>query len=1396
MKFLIGGKFPIKSFRGKNRCKMSIAKEEIFELCNAKKVIYSKIFEKAYNHVFTFKDDSSQIITFSLILHERVKEVETKTNNRLTGGMYHLIWIEHFLNHLYKKQNFSDLQKICIFYKSMGQQNLDQLLLFIIETYLYISSSRFLSTESLFKVIKLFDQPKESQYNQLCLTWKTLEVVHCFVKERIETFKKNEIIRQYLQESINIIELGQKWDPILQKTKFIKLDTETYSFLKRTKETLAKISGDSKVEQCSVEGVKLFNASVGLFNEKKYNESILKLKEAISIFEQSNDKAKLERVLALMGKVYYAQNIYEDSMNFFEKAIHSSDLSQETFKFYIEQFEKCKYKLKYFKRTLYSEKLKREENILILNEELKALKSTSCLYGDNTYKEQLVIVEKLLEYIYKEKCIERVMLILEKQKICCSIDYNLSTLTEAISNCQKCIEIVKDSSYDDLAICYAEMGIYQLHFDILSKKEKLNEWKKYKENDDTIQICNLILPMMKKGKELKYFKGAIKIWKALIEKSNVQNFKKYFKDLDKSFDHLESISNLIKYYGYHSLYIQSLEVLIMFNKLREEDDGIIKTKLAEIMIDLGNTSKAQQLLEEKVDNPYYDLIQVYYEMEKGNLSDINKILTDILSKCKGSLDYLSLCRYFIAQVYFYENDQSAIDSCLQGLSSSIKKFSNSQIIEKVQDKQMNDDQIENLNQTDFTSVCKSLLQLAKIYESRGFFKESTHTLLQGLFLSLSSSSDVFVLQYLYLLGELEKKRNRYSKSNLYLQVAESLWNYFDEIYKIDNRYQYLSHLLQLGDLYRLTGDFQQSQETFEKGFSFIEKIKDDIDQESYQFRSITCSFYLSYSDLQNEKGIDPKNSLMKVSNIKLLIPEEAKVNYYLGKYYLIQGDQKKAEEYFTKVYDLTSLLIPSLSRGSLSSLALLSKEDHYISSFFSNISMNLGLRLKKLGLSKSQSLSDSFSSLNMNNNIFNPDTADFLKEFQEILPEDMNVCTLSLSFDYSKLIISRITKDKDPIVIEIPLIKSKSEISNLIKINNISNLEENKLKKGKDGEQWRSEIKKSIKEDQESTLYNVLSEFEKILEESNESTKSQITDKKIWWKKRHELDNRMKNLTEYIEHILLSQWKGIISESILSTSDSSKLENLFCEKFKQCGYENKKELKSTVIKSRKKSTESVKKVHTILILDKLIQKLPWENLPILKDKSISRMPSLMFLYLHLLSCKTEIDLSKTFYVLNPSGDLINTQKTFEGYFKEKGWEGTNQITSNEYKNNLENYDLFVYMGHGGGEKYCKGSEIAKLRKCAVTLLMGCSSGVLYENGEYDPDGIVLNYILGKCPCVVANLWDVTDGDCDRFSMELLENCHSKIPLTESVIKSREKCKLKYLIGCAPVCYGLPIKIKI
>jgi separase len=72
------------------------------------------------------------------------------------------------------------------------------------------------------------------------------------------------------------------------------------------------------------------------------------------------------------------------------------------------------------------------------------------------------------------------------------------------------------------------------------------------------------------------------------------------------------------------------------------------------------------------------------------------------------------------------------------------------------------------------------------------------------------------------------------------------------------------------------------------------------------------------------------------------------------------------------------------------------------------------------------------------------------------------------------------------------------------------------------------------------------------------------------------------------------------------------------------------------------------------------------------------------------------------------------------------------------------------------------------------------------------------------PALVANLWDVTDRDIDKFAQCVFEMMHLVSPsdvaqrrsqgtvsLAAAVAKSREVCKLKYLTGAAPVIYGIP-----
>lgn len=102
--------------------------------------------------------------------------------------------------------------------------------------------------------------------------------------------------------------------------------------------------------------------------------------------------------------------------------------------------------------------------------------------------------------------------------------------------------------------------------------------------------------------------------------------------------------------------------------------------------------------------------------------------------------------------------------------------------------------------------------------------------------------------------------------------------------------------------------------------------------------------------------------------------------------------------------------------------------------------------------------------------------------------------------------------------------------------------------------------------------------------------------------------------------------------------------------------------------------------HMFLVLDKNLQGLPWESIPILRGRSVSRIPGMDFLIDRLECVKWQnkashrerreaggsfdraiVDSHNTYYVLNPSGDLKGTETRFASWLQEMhgcGWEGT------------------------------------------------------------------------------------------------------------------------------------------
>jgi separase len=308
--------------------------------------------------------------------------------------------------------------------------------------------------------------------------------------------------------------------------------------------------------------------------------------------------------------------------------------------------------------------------------------------------------------------------------------------------------------------------------------------------------------------------------------------------------------------------------------------------------------------------------------------------------------------------------------------------------------------------------------------------------------------------------------------------------------------------------------------------------------------------------------------------------------------------------------------------------------------------------------------------------------------------------------------------------------------------------------------------------------------------------------------------------------------------------------------------------------------------HMILVLDNNLHGFPWESLPYLEEISISRLPSLAALRERLLSARQSTSQSckaAGHYIqaehggtsiLNPSGDLAHTSKTLKPRLDELhgGWThiANRAPTEKEFEDSLRDRDLMLYFGHGSGAQFVRSKAVRRLyserqegddRKpgCATTLLFGCSSVHLTENGIYEPSGMLASYLTAGAPAVVGMLWDVTDKDCDRLAIkagelwglwpeaqedatpmalpktpgrrtkgkgrvaqliddvesvrapnsgkkgkqakvmggatELAEDRRRGLGLDECVREARKACVLRYLNGAAAVVYGIPVYLE-
>jgi separase len=275
---------------------------------------------------------------------------------------------------------------------------------------------------------------------------------------------------------------------------------------------------------------------------------------------------------------------------------------------------------------------------------------------------------------------------------------------------------------------------------------------------------------------------------------------------------------------------------------------------------------------------------------------------------------------------------------------------------------------------------------------------------------------------------------------------------------------------------------------------------------------------------------------------------------------------------------------------------------------------------------------------------------------------------------------------------------------------------------------------------------------------------------------------------------ILGIWRGILSSHLFQPPQNAILSTLFLSLHSSIGL--KDEIEATLGFMINKFPQITDRLPLALILGKQIHRIPWESLPIVVESRsiITWISSLRVVSLQ-KQIPVEVDPESASYILNLKGDLNETGVTFYPIFQNLSWQGLvrRPPDSSIIEQALQERDLFIYCGHGSGTEFFDCTALLEEhRECrAAMLLMECSSGELIDDGDMDPFGVPYACLGAGSGCVVANLWNVTDRDIDRFLMELLKQTVLSGPtgLAEAVAIARNSCKLKYLTGAAPVIYG-------
>ena len=209
-----------------------------------------------------------------------------------------------------------------------------------------------------------------------------------------------------------------------------------------------------------------------------------------------------------------------------------------------------------------------------------------------------------------------------------------------------------------------------------------------------------------------------------------------------------------------------------------------------------------------------------------------------------------------------------------------------------------------------------------------------------------------------------------------------------------------------------------------------------------------------------------------------------------------------------------------------------------------------------------------------------------------------------------------------------------------------------------------------------------------------------------------------------------------------------------------------------------------------------LSKIPLENLPILFNVPILRTNSYKYILNSKIINNFNLNIKEIFYLVNPKGDLVNTEKRAKILFNKYNIEGIKNVESNkEFENNLKDKKIFIYCGHGDATKYFSLDYIKCNKINFLTFLFGCSSLniQLILDKDTQPFGLPNYYLYSECPFILGFLWNVTSKDIDDFMINIFDNLFNDINnetfLIKYIMKYKKSFKRKFINGCSLVIYA-------